>query len=212
MNEIEISSNTVFYENLKSLIRLANESLKFTQIQSNEFQDKLLNKNYKEYDIYESSHLRNADWILLNSIFTSMFSHLEYKLYLFCKAIEKRNDFKIKIDNLNGSTLEKYFNYLNLVVGIESATRNQKKYQTLTLFQKVRNKIVHNGGMIITNNKEKLETHELYKFLQDKKVVIAGKSGIIRIINIDFLEDFSLLCWQVCDEIGDEINQKFPAK
>lgn len=210
MNEIAISSNTVFYENLKSLIRLANESLKFTQIQNNEFQDKLLNKNYKEYDIFESSHLQNADWILLNSIFTSMFSHLEYKLYLFCKAIEKSNGFKIKIDNLNGSTLEKYFNYLNLVAGIESATRNQKKYQTLTLFQKVRNKIVHNGGMIITNKKEKLETHELYKFLQDKKVVIAGKSGIIRIINIDFLEDFSLLCSQVCDEIGDEINKKFP--
>lgn len=148
-----MSSNTVFYENLKSLIRLANESLQFTQMQHNEFHEKLLNKNYKEYDIYESSHLQNADWILLNSIFTSMFSHLEYKLYLFCKAIEKSNYFKIKIDNLNGSTLEKYFNYLNLVANIESATRKQKNYQNLTLFQKVRNKIVHNGGMILTNKK-----------------------------------------------------------
>lgn len=209
MNEIAISSNTVFYENLKSLIRLANESLRFYSNSNNEFQDNLLNKNYKEYDIYESSHLQNADWILLNSIFTSMFSHLEYKLYLFCKAIEKSECFKIRIDNLNGSTLEKYFNYLNLIANIESATRKEKKYQTLTLFQKTRNKIVHNGGMIITNKTEKLETHELYKFLQDKKVVIAGKSGIIRIINIDFLEDFSLLCRQVCDEIGDEINKKF---
>ncbi len=210
MKQKEISSNTVFYENLKSLIRLANESLQFSQMQNNEFHEKLLKKNYKEYDIYESSHLQNADWILLNSIFTSMFSHLEYKLYLFCKAIEKSNYFKIKIDNLNGSTLEKYFNYLNLVANIESATRKQKNYQNLTLFQKVRNKIVHNGGMILTNKKENLETHELYKFLQDKKVVIAGRSGIIRIINIDFLEDFSLLCRQVCDEIGDEIDKKFP--
>ncbi len=44
MIEIAISSNTVFYKNFKSLIRLANESLKFTQIQNNEFQDKLFNK------------------------------------------------------------------------------------------------------------------------------------------------------------------------
>lgn len=122
----ETTQNTVFYENLKSLIRLGNESLHYTQLQNTEFHEKLINKNYNEHDIYEASHLHNADWILLNSIFISMFSHLEYKLYLFCKAIEKSNCFKIKIDNLNGSTLVKYFNYLSLVANIESASKDQK--------------------------------------------------------------------------------------
>ena len=206
----ETSRNTVFYENLKSLIRLGNESIHYTQLQKTEFHEKLINKTDDEYNIYEASHLHNADWILLNSIFISMFSHLEYKVYLFCKAIEKRNCFKIKIDNLNGSTLVKYFNYLNLVANIESASKEQKNYQNLTLFQKVRNTLVHKGEIMLTDKKKKLEFHELYKFLKDKKVVMAGSSGIIRIINIDFLEDFSLLCKQVCDEIGDEINIKFP--
>lgn len=65
---------------------------------------------------------------------------------------------------------------------------------------------------MLTDKNKKLEFHELYKFLKDKKVAMAGRSGIIRIINIDFLEDFSLLCRQVCDEIGDEINTKLPLK
>ena len=209
MESKEISTNIVFYKNLESLIRLAKESVESTEFQYTELQKNIFRENFDKYDINESSHLANVDWILLNSIFISMFSHLEYKLFLYCKKIEKNSEFKIKLDNLNGSTLVKYFNYLNLVANIESASKSVKNYQTLTLFQKVRNTLVHNGGIIITDKNKKLESHELYKFLKDKKVAMGGSLGIIRISNVDFLENFYLLCKNMCDEIADEINKNF---
>src|SRR5690606_30480133 len=207
MEPKEITSNNVFYNNLESIIRLTKESLKLTESQKTEFHKNLLNEKFENYDKSESSHLANADWIILNSIFISMFSHFEYKLFLYCKAIEKSNEFKIKLDNLSGSTLVKYLNYLNLVANIESASKNTRNYQTLTLFQKVRNTLVHNGGIMITDINKKLESHELYKFLKDKKVAMGGSLGIIRITNVDFLKNFYLLCKGLCDEIADEINK-----
>lgn len=201
--------NTVFYSNLNTLIRLAKESLQNNEFQKSEFQNSLLNKTFKNYDLEESSHLQNSDWILLNSIFISMFSHFEYKLYLYCKKIEKKKSFNLKLEHLNGSTLTKYFNYLKLVANLNAASKETNEYQHLTKFQKTRNVLVHNGGLMITDRTQKLESHELYKFLKDKNVVMAGDGGIIRIINVEFLEHFFSVYKNVCDDLAAEINDNF---
>lgn len=208
MDKKELPRNQVFFENLKTLIRLAKNSLKQNECEQIDFRKSVINAN-GNYDFAESAHLANADWILLNSIFVSMFSHLEYKLFLYCKAIEKDSAFKIKLENLSGSTLIKYFNYLNLVANVKSASKDTISYQNLILFQKVRNTLVHNGGVMITDKNKKIEDHVIYNFLKNKKVAMGGSSGIIRIKSCDFLEDFYSLCKTICNDIAMEINKNF---
>lgn len=101
---------------------------------------------------------------------------------------------------------------MHLIGKLTSADKNSY-WQDIDKFQKVRNKLAHNGGMIISDpDKFKdLEQDELFKFLLKNKVIMAGSFGIIRIRETRFIEAFDKLTGQISDNLVEEIKEKYPA-
>ncbi|GIZ09321.1 hypothetical protein [Flavobacterium sp. UMI-01] len=205
----KLINNKVFCENIKSLIKLSEDSLNLIDNQNSVFMSKLTKGEADENWLDESAHLANSDWILLNSIFISMFSHFEFRLFRLCKILEKESVSKIKIEHLSGSGITKFYNYLNLVGNIKSANKNATDFNEIQKFQKIRNLITHNGGIILTDKNKDIIKEDSYKFLKGHKVVVAGNLGIIRITKTTFLEYFANLIFKIINEITEEININF---
>jgi hypothetical protein len=205
----ELINNKVFCENIKSLIKLSEDSLNLIEKQNSEFHYKLTKGETDENWLDESAHLANSDWILLNSIFISMFSHFEFRLFRLCKILEKESVSQIKIEHLSGSGITKFYNYLRLVANIKSANKNATYYNEIQKFQKIRNLITHNGGILLTDRNKDITKEDNYKFLKEHKVVVAGSLGIIRITKTNFLEYFANLIFKIINEITEDININF---
>lgn len=122
MNQ-ELINNNVFISNIESLLKLSEDSLNLISEQQNDFVIKLQGNNAGGDWMKESSHISNADWILLNSIFIGIFSHFEFRLFKICKIIEKNISNDIKLEHLSGSGITKFYNYLNLIAKINCANK-----------------------------------------------------------------------------------------
>lgn len=207
MNQ-KMISNKVFFENIKSLIKLSKDSLKLISTQSSEFSSKLIEGDINADWMDEHSHYSNADWILLNSIYISIFSHFEFRLFRLCKLLEEKSVSPMKINHLTGSGITKFYNYLNLVANIESADKSSNFFSEIQKFQKTRNLITHNGGIILTDKNNKITKTDTYKFLKEHNVRIGGSMGFIRITNIGFIEYFAELICKVISQITEDINKK----
>jgi hypothetical protein len=205
----ELLNNKVFCENIKSLIKLSEDSLNLIEKQNSEFLSKLTKGQADENWLDESAHLANSDWILLNSIFVSMFSHFEFRLFHLCKTLEKESVNQIKIEHLSGSGITKFYNYLSLVANIKSANKEATDFNEIQKFQKIRNLITHNGGIVLTDRNKDVIKDDSYKFLKEHSVVVAGNLGIIRITKTTFLEYFANLIFKIINEITEEINLNF---
>lgn len=80
------------------------------------------------------------------SICISAFSFFEGRLKFLCNQIEKKFDFKIKIDDLNGNDdLKRYWNYLQKVFEIETS-RIEPYFTRLQQQKATRNIIAHQEG------------------------------------------------------------------
>jgi hypothetical protein len=202
-------SNKIYKENLKSLIKSSIFNLNEIKRQNDEFIKKL-HDNESDKDWFDtSSHLANIDWILLNSIFISSFAFFEHHLFTLARIVEDKTSARITINDLSGKGIVKYCNYLFLVGNLKSANQSSKKWQEINQFQKVRNLIIHNGGMMISDSSKKLENHECFNFLNTHKVIMAGTTGLIRIRQINFIEDFKRITTEVSDDLTSEILELF---
>ena len=172
----------------------------FKKLQTDETENDSLEKD---------AHFANIHWILLNSILLSSYSFFENHLFKLSKIVEDRLNSKIKIENITGSGVIKYSNYLFLVGEITCANRAIKNWQDVNYFQKVRNLIAHNGGMMITDPTKKLENHECFKFLKRHTVIMAGTFGHIRIRDLTLIETLCNISSTLSDNLTQEIEKKY---
>ncbi len=113
-------SNRIYKANLESLIQLAEETLAATSgPRLQEFIESLFNStqsNESSEGLNEKgSHLANIDWLFLNSIFISFYAYFEHHLFALAKVVEERSKSRITIDDMSGSGINQYLNYLHLV-------------------------------------------------------------------------------------------------
>jgi hypothetical protein len=202
-------SNKIYKENLKSLLKSSLDSLNEIKRQNEEFIKKLIDKEPQEDWFEKSSHLANIDWIMLNSIFISSFAFFEHHLFSLASIVEDKTSTRITINDLSGKGIIKYCNYLFLVGNLKNANRSGKEWQEIDQFQKVRNIIIHNGGMMISDSTKKPENHECFNFLKQNDVVMAGTTGLIRIKQISFIEGFRDVTFKISDDLTSEILAVF---
>jgi hypothetical protein len=200
-------SHEIFQANILSLYRVSKASLGG---QSDEH-ELLINHGLSESIavdwVEKNSHYANIDWLVLNSALISLFSIFEYHIFQLVKIVEERGNYKIKLSDFSGNGIFKYCNYLFLVGGIASANKQEGDWQKILSFQKVRNLIAHNGGMILLNDSsKKLESDALYKFLKENDIIVAGELGHIRIRNLKFIELFCKLSVILSNKITNDIT------
>jgi len=202
-------SNKIYKANINSLIKSSFDSLNEIKRQNEEFINDLLDNESGENWLETSSHLENIDWILLNSIYISSFAFFEHHLYSLASIVEDKTSTQIAINDLSGKGIIKYTKYLFLVGNLKNANHSSKDWQAIIQFQKVRNIIVHNGGMMISDKTKKLENHECFGFLNKHKVVMAGTFGLIRIKDLKFIEGFKDVTCKISDDLTSEIIEVF---
>jgi hypothetical protein len=210
-------SNRIFKANLESLIGISRENLQLIAKKNEDFVKEVIEWDKNEHlvpnDYFNHKHadLANIDWLLLNSIFIASYSYFEYHLYTLARIVEDRIPDNIKIKDLNGKGIYQYRKYLYLIGKLKSAEKDSD-WQDLDKFQKTRNKLAHNGGMILTDPTKikDLKKDELFKFLSKYKVIMAGSLGIIRIRDTEIIEAFDKLTGHISDNMVKEINEKYP--
>ena len=115
------------------------------------------------YNKHASDMLSTLPRIARNSLFTNVYSFIEYELIRLCTDVFE-SSFQIKLKNLNGRGIEQTKLYLSKVVNLPLPEffDNDRDYGLLNI---VRNSIVHNYGIVLENKRNKLST--LRKHLND---------------------------------------------
>lgn len=109
--------------------------------------DKLEENNTKITDLNEK--LGNESLVfpkMANALFLTVYSDFEYFLIELCKAYQTSTILRIKLNDLKGEGVIGALDYLDRVVGID--VKNNKYYQELPHWNKIRNYIVHNSAII----------------------------------------------------------------
>jgi len=202
-------NNYIFKSNNNVLIKISKKNLNLNKISFDKYIDSLIKNDYElnnsKYDD-ELSELSNIDWLFLNSIYVAIYSNFENHISNIAKFIENYSNTKIKINDIKGEGhIDKFRKYINLIGNIQSAEKNEM-WKEIDIYRLVRNKLVHNGGYLISNRKSKLENHQYYDFLIENKVILAGSKGNIRIREIFFLEKFSNSISKLSDLILQDIK------
>lgn len=202
-------TNKIFKSNMLSLINVSKDSIEEQRKQYEVLIENLSNKTADNDWFDKSSHYANIEWILLNSILLSSFSFFEYHVFALCRIVEDRVESKIQLDDISGKGIFKFCNYLFLVGDINSANKANREWQEIIFFQKVRNLLAHNGGIMLSDTTKKLENHACYNFLKKCDVIMAGSLGHIRIRNTSFNDAFQRLTAKLSDDLTKEIANKF---
>lgn len=106
-----------------------------------------------------------------HSLFISLYSFLERKMYQFCRLAEEHQSLKTK--DISGEGIFKYYKYFKKVLGINLDALNAE-WTEITKYNKLRNKLVHSPS----NTIEKVDNNkDLIRLLQsiDNLVVIEKK-------------------------------------
>jgi hypothetical protein len=86
-----------------------------------------------------------------SALFIGMYGDLEFYLNSICNAHKNDKNFEIGLKDIAGNGIERAVTYLNKVVGIRNI-KNSPEWNELRHWNRVRNILVHNNGVI--RNKE----------------------------------------------------------
>lgn len=110
-------------------------------------------ESYNEQYIKDEIRKKENEYLVIpkiaNAIFLTLYSDFEYFLLNLCKAYKDSLNLRLKFSDLKGDGIIGMMDYLDRVVGIE--VKNNKYYQELPHWNKIRNILVHNSGIIEEN-------------------------------------------------------------
>lgn len=151
-------------ESFREYIALTEE----TVIKDIEKQIKAYNKFLEEASEIEIEHIHdfvdheikiNTRQLYYHSLFISLYSFLERKMFQLCRISEPNQSLKIK--DISGEGVFKFYTYIKKVLKIDLDALNTE-WTEITKYNKLRNRIVHSP----TNTIDKTENDKLIKQLQ----------------------------------------------
>lgn len=147
---------------------------------------------YQDYIItYPSIHRK--------SLFISIYSFFEHKLTSLCKEIIEKKKIELKLNDITGSGIEKSQKFLKKVVKINFPD-NTSEWKLIKDYNKIRNCIVHNNGIIDDYNKP----GELKKIIENIYHIRYDEDSIIK-INNGFCDEFISIISKFLHLLYDEV-------
>lgn len=197
MNGINLTLS-IYSSNIKSLKSIYLDSISVQKIKIDEYLKIRQNSSWSKEEFDDYSHYENHfEWLLLQALFVSGFSYFENFMKSIARQVEKEKNHNVKIKDLKGDGLiDVYRKYLFLIGEYKIASSDRKEWKNINDFKKLRNAIIHDYG-IINTNLEIIEKH---------KLAIGPSKKMIRIRNVDFLDDFILTATNYMEKIASEIN------
>lgn len=139
-----------------------------------------------DYDYINHETLLHTHKLYYGSLFISLYSFLERKLYAICIEAQKKQ--KIKIKDISGDGIFKYEKYLKKVVGIDLSKSNTE-WTVINQYNKLRNRIIHSP----TNTIDKLNNEKLiiqFKQIEFLKIIDEDTFVVYEINDIQLLKKF----------------------
>ncbi len=117
-------------------VDIKNEIAKYEKIMKEE------EEQYLEmgFDFNEMEILEHTSVLYYSSIFISISSFLEKKMFQLCRVAEKKH--AAKINSIPGTGIYKYYQYLTQVVGLD-LTKLDEEWNNIVAHSRFRNKLVH---------------------------------------------------------------------
>lgn len=97
------------------------------------------------------------------SIFITSFNYLEHSLNEYCRLISKLSENPIKLNDLNHKGVQRAIVYLKKIALLDLSEANTE-YEFIANSNRLRNRIVHAGGILPSNQEEKVN-----KFIESQE-------------------------------------------
>lgn len=160
------------------------------QSQIKEYEEILQRGNQSEvdsaYDFEDHEIKSKTRQLFYDSIFISMFSFLEKKMHQLSHIAEE--NYKIKVKDLSGDGVTKYYNYLKKVAEIDMEILNGE-WELIKNLNRLRNLLVHKPFAII-DNKGNSGIIKSLKKIEHLTVIERQEYTLLRIDNSKLLLDF----------------------
>lgn len=117
------------------------------------------------------------------SIFITLYNYLEHSLNEYCRLISKLSENPIKLSDLNHKGVQRAIVYLKKIALLDLNEANAE-YEFLTNSNRLRNRIVHAGGILPSNKEEKVN-----KFI-DSQNNLAGSPDYGIVFREEFILEF----------------------
>ncbi|WP_428909064.1 hypothetical protein [Niallia sp. Krafla_26] len=128
--------------------------------------EEFLNDKYEEAVSNKGGHVKPiAQYgvefpnIMRTSLFYSCFAYLENYLLIICKEIRRFKKIEIEINDIRHKGIEKAQVYLKKIAGLKFPDQSSE-WNHIKKCNKVRNILIHNGGIIENNNKNVIKEIE----------------------------------------------------
>lgn len=140
-----------------------------------------------QYDFEDHQTKNHIHQLYYNSIFISLYSFLEKKMYQLCKLAEKNN--LIKVRDLSDDGIFKYYKYFKKVLLIDLEQLN-KEWTLITKYNKLRNRLVHFPENTIEKSNNNSKHIEILKSIRNLKIIDKGNYIEYEISDKQLLLDF----------------------
>ncbi len=199
MNTIQSLSLPLFSSNINSIVSIYKDAEPIRLNKTKELIEKLkLNSSWTENEFETFTHYEfHFDWLLMNSLFIAGFSYFENFMKGFAEYVEKTTINPIKLNDINGKgDIDRYRKYIHLIGGVSKANSDSHEWKVILEFKEIRNAIVHKYG-IIDKKISKAVQHKIY---------YGQSEQMVRIKNIDFLEDFAKTSISYMELLANDIS------
>ncbi|MBU8729152.1 hypothetical protein KM915_03660 [Cytobacillus oceanisediminis] len=187
--DVDIEFTNYLVKNIKTMDYEINEQIAY--MEHDDYDDDVHIEWYEDFEKRFMSIKVDHHNIMKNSVFLQVYFTFEDTLYQYCKVLEAVSKSKIKLKDLNGQGIEKYKNYLSKVFNLENAF-SSNEWNIITCYNQIRNVLVHNGGIVSENNKEKVNKSinqigqkQVY-FNKDEQITIGDNWEVIKLFNLFF--------------------------
>ena len=200
------------YDGLTDYVRT---SIKLSDKTSNSIAKKIkkwdkenLNHEYTGHDVYEIDFfsLINFSQLGLTSAIILAHSELEANLKNICNSIGQAKNKKIRLNDIRGNgNIDQCKNYLEKVFDLDFSNQ-MKEWEEIFAFNRLRNIIVHQNGVITTNANQKLEQHQDFKTLSKIKCIVITDLGQVKINDEKPVNLFIKISWTLLDNICEQLK------
>lgn len=187
--DVDIEFTNYLVKNIKTMDYEINEQIAY--MEHDDYEDEVHIEWYEDFEKRFMSIKVDHHNIMKNSVFLQVYFTFEDTLFQYCKVLEAVSKSKIKLKDLNGQGIEKYKNYLSKVFNLENAF-SSNEWNLITCYNQIRNVLVHNGGIVSENNKEKVNKsinqigQKQVFFNKDEQITIGDNWEVIKLFNLFF--------------------------
>jgi len=190
-------------------LRLANSTSKNIERKIKKWDNKHPKHEYSGHDIYEKDFYSLVHFSNLATTSALILAHSELEISLkdICTSFGEEMKKKIRLKDIKGfGKIDQCKNYLEKVLELNFNLQT-KEWEEIFLFNRLRNILVHQNGMISVAENQKIEKADDFVKLSKIANVRIDTSGKLTLVDEKPVKNFIKVSWSVVDNICTQLRR-----